>query len=88
MERCGGIAVVHLDGSFAACTEELLGRACAGPGAQHAEEVSCEALTGPGGCEHCEVVYQAEVLLAGNAWGSHVAAAEEVPPPSWLPPGA
>jgi hypothetical protein len=81
MERCGGIAVVHLDGSFAACTEELLGRVCSGPRSSHAGQVSCDEVLGPGGCEHCEVVYEAEALLAGCELPAGLEAAPEVYPP-------
>ena len=53
MDFCGGTLLVHVDGEPAACTEELEGRCCAGPGTPHAREVPCEDLLGPGGCEVC-----------------------------------
>jgi hypothetical protein len=58
---CGGTRIVHLDGAVAACTQELLGRPC--HGGTHQAVATCEAVLGPGGCEHCEVVFEAEQLL-------------------------
>jgi hypothetical protein len=63
--ECRGVLVVHLDGSMAACTEELLGRPCAGEA--HRDRTTCEAVLGSGGCEHCEVVFDAEVIVADVA---------------------
>lgn len=54
MERCSGMLLVHVDGSLAACTEELEGRTCAGPEASHRDSsVSCHDVLGLGGCELC-----------------------------------
>jgi hypothetical protein len=53
MRTCGGTLLVHSDGEPAACTEELEGRCCAGTDAPHLDEVTCESVLGPGGCEVC-----------------------------------
>lgn len=68
MAGCGGTLIAHLDGAVAACTEELLGRPCLG--APHLEEAACETVLGPGGCEHCDVVFEAEsfVRSAVHTW--------------------
>ena len=58
---CGGTRITHLDGAVAACTEELLGRPC--HGGAHVSVAPCEAVLGRGGCEHCEVVFEAEQLV-------------------------
>ena len=55
MDSCGGTLLVHFDGEPAACTEELEGRCCAGPGLPHARQLACEAHLGPGACEVCAV---------------------------------
>ncbi len=54
--QCAGTIVRHRDGTVAACTEELEGRCCPGPGLAHAGGVvPCEAVLGRGGCETCEL---------------------------------
>jgi hypothetical protein len=65
---CGGIFIAHLDGTAAACTEELLGRPCRGD--HHEATATCEDVLGPGGCEFCDVVFTAE------RWIAQVAASE------------
>lgn len=62
---CGGMLIAHLDGAVAACTEELLGRRCTG--SPHLEETTCETVLGPGGCEHCDVVFEAESFMRAAA---------------------
>lgn len=54
MELCGGVLLVHVDSSPAACTEELEGRCCPGPEALHlGGRLSCGEALGPGACETC-----------------------------------
>lgn len=56
MAHCEGTLLVHLDGTPAACTEELMGRCCPGPTAWHGGGTAqCRAMLGPGGCETCEM---------------------------------
>lgn len=50
---CAGTLVVHLDGTAAACSEELDGRCCAGADHHHLGVISCRDLLGLGGCEEC-----------------------------------
>lgn len=50
---CPGTMVVHLDGSPAACSEELDGRGCPGGDRPHLGAISCDELLGFGGCEAC-----------------------------------
>lgn len=72
MAGCGGTRITHLDGAVAACTEELLGRPCRG--GVHDVVATCEAVLGPGGCEHCEVAFEAEQLVRAAfdevTWGA------------------
>lgn len=75
MAGCGGTRITHLDGAVAACTEELLGRPCSGG---HDAVATCEAVLGPGGCEHCEVVFEAELLV-------RAVSADVVSPPAPVP---
>lgn len=78
MGGCGGSEIAHLGGSLAACTEELLGRICRG--GTHRSGLTCLDLLGPGGCEYCEVVFQAESvvdrLLGDNQWVLHTSRAD------------
>ena len=62
MGSCGGTRIDHLDGSLAACSQELLGRVCGG--SVHRSQATCEELLGAGGCEHCEAVFQAEAVVS------------------------
>ena len=61
MGTCGGTRIDHLDGSLAACSQELLGRVCTG--GEHSARATCEDVLGRGGCELCEAVFHAESLL-------------------------
>lgn len=58
-----GTLITHLDGTLAACSEELLGRPCQGGPLGHWAGTTCEIVLGPGGCEHCEVVFEAEQVV-------------------------
>jgi hypothetical protein len=52
--ECGGSLLIHVDGTTAACTEELEGRPCAGTEAAHRRPpCSCEEILGRGACEVC-----------------------------------
>lgn len=51
---CPGTLVLHLDGTVAACTEELEGRCCPNPAAAHGGgRTDCGSVLGPDGCESC-----------------------------------
>lgn len=50
---CPGTLVVHVDGTAAACSEELDGRCCSGADVAHRQRVSCRDLLGLGGCDTC-----------------------------------
>lgn len=68
MGQCCGTLLVHSDGTAAACTEELAGRCCPGPGFTHmGGSVRCTAFLGRGGCEFCGTEHS-----TGMNWG-HVA---------------
>lgn len=53
---CPGVLVVHVDGTAAACSEELDGRCCAGGDHPHVGTITCRDLLGSGGCEVCAPV--------------------------------
>ena len=56
MGHCDGTLVMHSDGTMAVCSEELAGRCCAGPTADHQGGwADCTTWLGPGGCELCAV---------------------------------
>jgi len=51
---CAGALWLHVDGTVAACSEEVAGRPCAGVGALHlGGTCSCADALGPGACELC-----------------------------------
>lgn len=57
---CPGTMVLHLDGTPAACSEELDGRCCPGDDRPHLGAISCGDLLGLGGCEACAPAAPAE----------------------------
>ncbi|MHB8437656.1 MAG: hypothetical protein ACYDD4_00625 [Acidimicrobiales bacterium] len=71
MEQCIGTLLLHLDGSVAACSEEIDGRCCPGADALHSGGTTdCVTELGSGGCETC-----AFELMTSRDWThiSHVA---------------
>jgi hypothetical protein len=56
MTSCGGLLVVHRDGTVAYCTEDRAGRRCAGEDRPHHGGVfACRLVEGEA-CGHCNPV--------------------------------